>query len=105
MDKKRLPPLPEPLSYVWFAFVDLQATRDRGMAVGPITWSEIQAYDAATLACLSAFDKALIRRCDDASQAVRLGIKTKPTDVKSIKATLRAAIAARKARQAQETKE
>lgn len=69
------------------------------MAVGPIQWREIEAYDAATFACLSAFDKRLIRRCDDASEAVRLGIKPRPTSVASMKANLRAAIAARKARQ------
>ena len=105
MDKKRLPPLPEPLAHVWFAFVDLQATRDRGMAVGPITWAEIGAYDRETCACLSIADKRLIRRCDDAYEAVRLGVKPKPTSVAGIKANLRAAIAARKARQTQETKE
>lgn len=72
------------------------------MAVGPITWAEINAYDAATLAGLSAWDKRLIRRADDAYEAVRLGVKPKQTSVASIKASLRAAIAARKARQPQE---
>jgi hypothetical protein len=81
--------------------VDLQATRERGMAVGPITWSEINAYDAATLAGLSAWDKRLIRRIDDASEAVRLGVKPKPTNVAAMKASLRAAIAARNAKNAQ----
>jgi hypothetical protein len=71
------------------------------MAVGPIQWREIEAYDAATFACLSAFDKRLIRRCDDAAEVIRLGIKPKPTSVSSMKANLRAAIAARKARQGQ----
>lgn len=71
------------------------------MAVGPITWAEINAYDAATFAGLSASDKRLIRQLDDASEAVRLGVKPKPTDVASMKASLRAAIAARNAKNAQ----
>lgn len=72
------------------------------MAVGPITWAEINAYDAGTFAMLTAWDKKLIRKADDAFEAVRLGIKPKPTSVAGMKATLRAAIAARKAKQAQE---
>lgn len=77
--------------------VDLQATRERGMAIGPVTWTEINAYDTATLAGFSAWDKRLIRRADDAYEAVRLGIKPKPTNVAGMKASLRAAIAARNA--------
>ena len=42
------------------------------MAVGPITWAEINAYDAATLAGLSAWDKRLIRRADDKGVFVML---------------------------------
>uniref|UniRef100_A0A6M3Y3R6 Uncharacterized protein n=2 Tax=viral metagenome TaxID=1070528 RepID=A0A6M3Y3R6_9ZZZZ len=95
-----MPPLPPSASHLWFALVDLQATRDRGMAVGPITWAEINAYEAATCATLSAWDKRLIRRCDDAYEAVRLGVKSKPTNVADIKASLRAAIAARNAKAA-----
>ncbi len=71
------------------------------MAVGPITWAEINAFDAATLSGLSAWDKRLIRRADDAYEAVRLGVKPKPTSVASMKANLRAAIAARNAKAAQ----
>lgn len=68
------------------------------MALGPISWAEINAYDAGTLAGLSAWDKRLIRRCDDAYEAVRTGIKQKPTNVAGLKASLRAAIAARNAK-------
>lgn len=71
------------------------------MAVGPITWAEINAYDAATLAGLSAWDKRLIRQIDDASEAIRLGVKPKATSVASMKAEFRAAIAARNAKNAQ----
>lgn len=70
------------------------------MAVGPITWAEIGAYDHETLAFLTAWEKRLIRRCDDAYEAVRLGVKPKPTNVAGMKANLRAAIAARKAKDA-----
>lgn len=70
------------------------------MAVGPVTWAEINAYEAATLSSLSAWDKRLIRRMDDAYEAVRLGVKPKPTNVKAMKANLRGAIAALKARNA-----
>ena len=72
------------------------------MSVGPITWAEINAYDACTFAMLTAWDKRLIRRADDAYEAIRLGVKPKPTNVASMKATLRAAIAARKAKAATE---
>lgn len=68
------------------------------MAVGPITWAEINAYDTATFAMLTAWEKRLIRRADDAFEAVRLGVKPKPTSVSSMKASLRAAIAARNAK-------
>ncbi|WGM31501.1 hypothetical protein [Brevundimonas sp. NIBR11] len=68
------------------------------MAVGPITWAEINAYDAATFAMLTAWEKRLIRRADDAYEAVRLGVKPKPTSVATMRATLRAAIAARNAK-------
>ena len=64
------------------------------MAVGPITWGEINAYDTGTLSMLTAWEKRLIRRLDDASEAVRLGVKPKPTNVSSMKSNLRAARAA-----------
>ncbi len=70
------------------------------MAVGPVTWSEINAYAAATFSSLSVWDKRLIRRMDDAYEAVRLGVKPKPTNVASMKASLRGAIAALQARNA-----
>lgn len=94
----RLPPLPEPLAHLWLAFVDLQATRDRGMAVGLITWAEMNAYSDGSFSMLSAWDKRLIRRADDAYEAVRMGVKPKPTNVSSMKASLRATIAARNAK-------
>lgn len=70
------------------------------MAIGPITWSEINAYDQGALAMLTVWEKRLIRRADTAFEAVRLGLKPKPTSVASMKANLRAAIAARKAKAA-----
>lgn len=70
------------------------------MAIGPITWTEIGSYNRETFAMLSVWEKQLIRRADTAYEAVRLGLKPKPTSAASMKANLRAAIAARKARAA-----
>ena len=95
---KKLPHLPDHLVDVWFAFVDLQATKARGMSVGPITWAEIGAYNRETLSFLSVWEKRLIRKVDDAYEAIRLGVKAKPTSVADIKSSLRAAIAARNAK-------
>lgn len=71
------------------------------MTVGPITWTEINAYDEGSHALLSAWEKRLIRRADEAYEAIRMGTKPRPTNVASMKASLRAAIAARNARAAQ----
>lgn len=74
------------------------------MAVQQITWAEINAYSAALPVGLSFWDKRLIRRLDDASEAARLGISAKPktTDVAGMKASLRAVIAARDAKRKKE---
>ena len=72
------------------------------MSLQQITWAEINDYDAARLAGLSAWDKLLIRRLDDAYEAARPevpGQKKTPT-VADMKANLRAAIAEKKARDA-----
>jgi hypothetical protein len=74
------------------------------MAVGPITWGEIGSYNTETLAFLTVWEKRLIRRCDDAYEAVRTGAKPKPTNVAGMKASLRAAIAARNAKPPKEIK-
>lgn len=41
--------------------------------ISPITWSEIEAFNGAALAGLTAWEKRLIRRVDDAVRAVALG--------------------------------
>lgn len=41
--------------------------------ISPITWSEIEAFNGAALAGLTAWEKHLIRRVDDAVRAVALG--------------------------------
>lgn len=64
-----------------------------------ITWLEIGAYDRETGASLSIWDKRLIRRLDDAYEAA-LHPNSKPPTIAETKASLRAAIAARKARDA-----
>lgn len=71
-------------------------TRAQGLAIGPITFAEIDAYQRLTHAGLSAWDVRLIRRLDLATQAVKSGhAPAGPTDVKGMKATLRAAVARR----------
>jgi len=78
-------------------------TRDRGFAVGPITFAEIDAYQRLTHAGLSPWDVKLIRRLDNATQATKLGpappSDTNPTDVGGLKAMLRS-VAAQKAKAA-----
>lgn len=90
-----LPPLPECLAHVWVAFADLTATRQVGFGMGPITYQEIQAYQAGTLNRLRAWDVRLIRRLDDAVMAVLAEKQPKPEarddgpkmiDVKNVKA-------------------
>lgn len=90
--EKRRPPFPLGLEHVYEAYADLSLTRDIGMAAGAITFREIGAYNAETLACLRAWDVKLIRRIDT---AIRSGAEGKPskTDVGSMRATLRAAAA------------
>lgn len=79
------------------------------MAAQQITWAELNAYDAARFAGLSAWDKLLIRRIDDAFEAARpenagAGGKPKPTSVADLKGSLRAAVAARAAAKAAASK-
>lgn len=69
------------------------------MSVQQITWAEIAAYDRETGAGLSIWEKRLIRRLDDAFEAARPGqASKKPATISETKASLRAAIAARKAK-------
>ncbi len=75
--KPPLPPFPDEIGHVWFAFVDLAATRDVGMGIGPISFKEIEAYQAQTHAMLTAWDVRLIRRLDVAVRAILSG---GPTD-------------------------
>lgn len=73
------------------------------MAAQQITWAEINAYDAARFAGMSAWDKLLIRRIDDAFEAAKPGqadADTKPTNVADMRGSLRAAVAARAAAKA-----
>lgn len=74
-------------------------TRDVAVTSGAITYREIEAYNASTLACLRAWDVKLIRRIDI---AVRVGGDGKPakTDVGGLKAMLRGVVAQKAARDA-----
>lgn len=71
------------------------------MSVQQITWAEINAYSDARFAGLSAWDKLLIRRLDDAYEAARpenAGARPKkPPSIADVKSSLRAAVAARAA--------
>jgi hypothetical protein len=67
------------------------------MSVQQITWAEISAYNRETGAGLTIWEKRLIRRLDDAFEAARPGqAAKKPATISETKASLRAAIAARR---------
>lgn len=70
---RTLPPFPDDLQHVWWAYAQLTATRAVAQVISPITWSEIEAFNTAALAGLTAWEKRLIRRIDDAVRAVALG--------------------------------
>ena len=78
--------MPAALSFVWLAFVDLAGTREVGMAMGPISFREIEAYQSQTHAHLTAWEVKLIRRLDAAvrvamtTTAQPQGISLKDTD-------------------------
>ncbi|WP_442854130.1 phage tail assembly chaperone [Brevundimonas sp. Root1279] len=69
-----LPPFPEALAHVWACFGRLAGTRQPAQVVAPITYVEIEAFDAGTFSGLTAWEKALIRRIDDRVRAVSLGL-------------------------------
>lgn len=78
--------MPEALNFVWLAFVDLAGTREVGMAMGPISFREIEAYQGQTHSCLTAWEVKLIRRLDTAVRAAMnttaapQGVSLKDTD-------------------------
>lgn len=79
---------------VWQAFLDLMGTRQIGMAVGPITYAEIAAYDALTLAGLGPWEVKLIRRLDQTLTAKKAPPKRDDgqipmTDTKAVGSLLR----------------
>lgn len=53
------------MSRLWDAFVDLNATRGGGFGPGPISYAEIEAWSRVTRHPVSAWDVAVIRRCDE----------------------------------------
>lgn len=79
--------------------MDLAATRDVSMAIGPISYREIEAYQLQTHAMLSAWDVKLIRRLDVAVRSTLSGIpQNKPvpaTNGKAVRALFRG-VASRK---------
>ncbi|CAN7168284.1 hypothetical protein LJR202_000275 [Brevundimonas sp. LjRoot202] len=85
--------------HIWQDFRELRPTKLVGMSAQQITWAEIEAFDAATFAGLSAWEKRLIRRLDDAFEAARPGnAPKKPASIADTRAALRAQIAARTAK-------
>lgn len=87
--------------HIWADFGHLRATKIAGLAGQQISWAEINAYDAANFCGLSAWDKRLIRRLDDAFETARPEVAAKnpkPPSVAEMKASLRASIAAREAK-------
>lgn len=103
MPDNRLPSFPEALAHIWADFGMLKPTKLVGMAAQQITWAEINAYSESRFAGLSAWDKLLIRRLDDAYEMARPdanGVKPQTTNVADMKGSLRAAVAARAAAKA-----
>lgn len=91
------PPFPLGFEGLYEDYVNLAATRDVSMAVGPITYLEIYAYQATTHASLTAWEVATIRRIDTAIRAILVATsgtsgEAQPipiTDAASLKAKLR----------------
>lgn len=91
--------------HLWEDYRQLRPTKLVGLSAQQITWAEINEYDAANFCGLSAWEKRLIRRIDDAFEAARpenagAGGKPKPTSVSDMRGSLRAAVAARAAKAA-----
>lgn len=59
---------------IWQAYTALLGTRQIGMAVGPITYAEIAAYNDLMHAGFGPWDVSVIRRLD----AARLRVTPKP---------------------------
>jgi hypothetical protein len=75
-----MPGFPEGLEYLWDHFLKLARRRQIGMAAGPLTYLELEAYERKALVRLSAWETALIMRIDDAVLTVWAGNrKPKPT--------------------------
>lgn len=86
------------MEHIWACFAALSQTRPLGMGFGSIPYAEIEAFNRATLAGLTASDIRLIRQIDDQHVAIKTGVRAKPTNVASMKAALRGVIAERAAR-------
>ena len=59
------PPLPDAARFAWGAFVDLSAARQVNMALQPIGYGDIVAYQHATRRTLTGWDADQIRALDD----------------------------------------
>jgi hypothetical protein len=58
------PEFPQVLSYLWQHFINLNNSRQSGMGMNPISYSEIDAYCRLMKVSLSTFDVSAIKRLD-----------------------------------------
>lgn len=63
-EKWGFPDFPDLLTYLWEHFINLHNTRSMGMALNPISYTEIEAYSRLMKIQLSKFDIAAIKRLD-----------------------------------------
>lgn len=63
---KPAPKLAPHLRYIWAIYCDLDATRDIGMALGPLPYREIEAFARLTNTKLTPFEVGAIRALDRA---------------------------------------
>lgn len=95
MRADRRPPFPLGFEHVYEDYANLSGTRDVGMAVGPITYLEILAYQAATHAYMSAWEVSVVRRIDTAVRALQAGSSGGSGEPQAIPITDAASIRAR----------
>ena len=71
------PVFPEPLRYLWMAFLELMPRRTSGMSANPLTYTELAAWSRLTRTPVVPWECRLLMRLDDALMVV-LRPKPKP---------------------------
>lgn len=65
-----LPDIPSAFGYLWQWFIDLSEARTVGMAVSPITWSEIEAYSVGLQLGITPWERKVLHDMDRAALTV-----------------------------------